>query len=356
MSSWDPQASPGLVLPVAARAAPAHRPGPVRGGDGGLRARCLHPQGRRPGQGARRRVGDLQERGVADLRRARRGPEAFRNRPLDHIEFPYVFLDATYVKGRVRGRVVSRAVVIATGVTATGDREVLGVDVGDSEDGAFWTAFLQDLKDRGLTGVQLVISDPHPGLSPAIRAVFVGAVVATLPCALHAQRARQGPQGLRRHGRRRYPNDLRPTRRRPRPHPARRGRPHARGPVPRGRRHAPRRRRDLLAFTAFPMRTGARSPRRTRSSGSTRRSSAAPTSSASSPTTPPWSASSAPSSSRPHDDWAIAERRYLTEESMAHIGTAATSRRRHSPSPPDTLTYVDDHKGHRPTPLHGARS
>jgi putative transposase len=67
--------------------------------------------------------------------------EAFRSRTLGHVGFPYVFCDATYVKGRVRGRVVSRAVVVATGVTANGDREVLGVDVGDSEDGAFWTAF-----------------------------------------------------------------------------------------------------------------------------------------------------------------------------------------------------------------------
>jgi hypothetical protein len=56
-----------------------------------------------------------------------------RNRPLEHVEFPYVFADATYVKGRVNSRVVSRAVVVATGVTATGDREVLGVAVGDSE-------------------------------------------------------------------------------------------------------------------------------------------------------------------------------------------------------------------------------
>ena len=69
--------------------------------------------------------------------------DAFRDRPLDHVEFPYVFVDATYVKGRVGGRVVSRAVVIATGVTMTGDREVLGCDVGDSEDGAFWTAFFR---------------------------------------------------------------------------------------------------------------------------------------------------------------------------------------------------------------------
>jgi len=101
--------------------------------------------------------------------------KAFRDRPLDHAQFIYVFLDATYVKGRVRGRVVSRAVVIATGVTSSGDREVLGIDVGDSEDGAFWTAFLKGLRARGLTGVQLVISDHHLGLKSAIGAVFVGA-------------------------------------------------------------------------------------------------------------------------------------------------------------------------------------
>ena len=101
--------------------------------------------------------------------------KAFRDRPLDHVAFPYVFLDATYVKGRVRGRVVSRAVVIATGVTALGDREVLGIDVGDSEDGAFWAAFLKGLRARGLTGVELVISDHHLGLKQAIGAVFVGA-------------------------------------------------------------------------------------------------------------------------------------------------------------------------------------
>jgi putative transposase len=112
--------------------------------------------------------------------------DAFRARPLDHIGFPYVFVDATYLKGRVRGRVVSRAVVIATGVTATGDREVLGVDVGDSEDGAFWTAFLKGLRARGLGGVQLVISDHHLGLKTAIGAVFVGA--AWQRCRVHFMR------------------------------------------------------------------------------------------------------------------------------------------------------------------------
>jgi len=100
---------------------------------------------------------------------------AFRSRSLAHTVFPYVFVDATYLKARVDGRVVSRAVVLATGVTADGGREVLGLDVGDSEDGAFWTAFLRSLKARGLAGVQLVISDAHTGLKQAIAAVMVGA-------------------------------------------------------------------------------------------------------------------------------------------------------------------------------------
>jgi putative transposase len=111
---------------------------------------------------------------------------AFRARPLGHVEFPYVFLDATYLKGRVGGQVVSRAVVVATGVTATGDREVLGVAVGDSEDGAFWTAFLQGLRARGLAGVQLVISDHHLGLKAAIASVFIGA--AWQRCRVHFMR------------------------------------------------------------------------------------------------------------------------------------------------------------------------
>jgi len=100
---------------------------------------------------------------------------AFRSRSLAHTAFPYLFLDATYLKARVDGRVVSRAVVIATAVTADGGREVLGLDVGDSEDGAFWTAFLRSLKARGLAGVQLVVSDAHTGLKQAVAAVMAGA-------------------------------------------------------------------------------------------------------------------------------------------------------------------------------------
>ena len=100
---------------------------------------------------------------------------AFRERRLDHVAFPYVFLDATYVKAHEGPSVVSKAIVIATGVTATGDREVLGVAVGDSEDGAFWTAFARSLRGRGLGGVRLVISDAHQGLKTAIATVFLGA-------------------------------------------------------------------------------------------------------------------------------------------------------------------------------------
>src|SRR5690606_28093930 len=99
---------------------------------------------------------------------------AFRERRLDHTGFPYVFCDATYIKARVDGRVASRAVVVATGVAADGTREVLGVDVGDSEDEVFWTAFLRSLRARGLSGVRLVISDAHEGWRAAFRKTLQG--------------------------------------------------------------------------------------------------------------------------------------------------------------------------------------
>ncbi len=101
---------------------------------------------------------------------------AFRTRRLDHVEFPYVYLDATYLHVRNNtSQVTSMAVVIATGITATGSREVLGVDVGDSEDEAFWRGFLRSLKSRGLGGVRMVISDQHAGLVAALRRSFQGA-------------------------------------------------------------------------------------------------------------------------------------------------------------------------------------
>lgn len=109
-----------------------------------------------------------------------------RERRLDHIPFVYLWLDATYVHVREHHHVVSKAVVIATGLRADGRREVLGVDVGDSENETFWTEFLRDLKDRGLAGVRLVTSDAHAGLRAAIRRVFQGA--SWQRCRVHAMR------------------------------------------------------------------------------------------------------------------------------------------------------------------------
>ena len=101
---------------------------------------------------------------------------AFRTRPLDHTEFPYVYLDATYLHVRNQtSQVVSMAVIVATGIAADGSREVLGLDVGDSEDETFWRGFLVALKQRGLIGVKLVISDQHSGLVKALKRSFQGA-------------------------------------------------------------------------------------------------------------------------------------------------------------------------------------
>jgi transposase-like protein len=99
---------------------------------------------------------------------------AFRTRRLDG-EYPYLFLDATFEKVRENGRVISMAVLIAVGVRSTGEREVVGVDVGPSEDHEFWLQFLRQLASRGLSGVRVVISDSHLGLKQAVAQVFVGA-------------------------------------------------------------------------------------------------------------------------------------------------------------------------------------
>src|SRR3982074_352537 len=99
--------------------------------------------------------------------------ERFRTRKLDG-RYPFCWLDATFLKVRQEHRVVSMAVVIAVGVNCDGQREVLGLDVGPSEDGAFWLAFLCSLVARGLSGVKLVTSDSHQGLKSAIAAVLQG--------------------------------------------------------------------------------------------------------------------------------------------------------------------------------------
>jgi putative transposase len=97
--------------------------------------------------------------------------QAFLNRPIEG-DWPYLWIDATYVKVRQAGRVVSVAVIVAVGANSDGRREVLGMDVGPSEAETFWTEFLRKLARRGLRGVKLVISDAHEGLKAAISKVL----------------------------------------------------------------------------------------------------------------------------------------------------------------------------------------
>jgi putative transposase len=100
---------------------------------------------------------------------------AFRQRPLDAGPYTFVWVDALTVKVREDGRVVNVHALVATGVNADGHREILGLDVASAEDGAGWLAFLRGLVARGLSGVQLVISDAHPGLTAAIGSALPGA-------------------------------------------------------------------------------------------------------------------------------------------------------------------------------------
>ena len=163
----DPEAAQGLVLPVDPRAPPPDRPGPVRGGDGGLRPRRLDPQRRRPGRRARRRLRHLQVRGVSDLRRrstrssARSAPGAWTtsSSPTSISTRP------TCTCATPPRQVISMAVVVATGITADGSREVLGLDVGDSEDETFWRGFLRSLKSAAWAGCSWSSPTSTPGWS-----------------------------------------------------------------------------------------------------------------------------------------------------------------------------------------------
>lgn len=101
--------------------------------------------------------------------------EAFRGRPLDAGPYPFLWLDAMEIKSREEGRVVNVTAVMAIAVNADGHREILGIDVVTCEDGAGWLAFLRDLVSRRLRGVELVVSDAHPGLKDAIGSVLPGA-------------------------------------------------------------------------------------------------------------------------------------------------------------------------------------
>ena len=116
--------------------------------------------------------------------------EAFRTRSLAEIACPYLWLDATYLKVREGGRVVSMAVLVATGVALTGERRVLGLELSAGHDeGSAWPRFVRSLVERGLHGVRLVISDDHAGLVKAIDEQFLGA--AWQRCRVHLTRNAQ---------------------------------------------------------------------------------------------------------------------------------------------------------------------
>jgi putative transposase len=121
---------------------------------------------------------------------------AFLNRPLEG-DWPYVWIDATYIKARESGRVVSLAAIVAVGVNSDGRREVLGLDIAPSEAEPFWTEFLRKLRRRGLRGVKLVVSDSHEGIKAAVAKVLHAS---WQRCRVHFMRnalAHAGRQGRR---------------------------------------------------------------------------------------------------------------------------------------------------------------
>jgi putative transposase len=122
--------------------------------------------------------------------------KAFLSRPIEG-DWPYLWIDATYVKVRESGRIVSVAVIVAVGVNSDGRREVLGMDIGPSEAETFWTEFLRKLARRGLRGVKLVISDAHEGIKTAVAKVLHAS---WQRCRVHFMRnvlAHAGRQGRR---------------------------------------------------------------------------------------------------------------------------------------------------------------
>ena len=172
----DPEAATGLVLPgLAAAAPPPGRAGPgLRGGHRRTCSGCRRGGWRSwSSSSASRRLSKSQVSEMAEHLDAQ--VEAFRNRPLDAGPYTFVWVDALTMKVREDGRTVNVHALIAVGVNADGHREVLGLDVASAEDGAGWLAFLRGLVARGLSGVQLVISDAHPGLVDAIGAALPGA-------------------------------------------------------------------------------------------------------------------------------------------------------------------------------------
>ena len=166
-----PEASQGQLFSRLSRAAAAGREGADRRHPGSLRPRRLDPLGRRSGQG------DGQDAAISKSQVSRLCEEidgkvkAFLDRPIEG-DWPYLWIDATYVKARDNGRIVSAAVIVAVGVNSDGRREVLGMDIGPSEAETFWTEFLRKLRRRGLRGVKLVVSDAHEGIKAAVAKIM----------------------------------------------------------------------------------------------------------------------------------------------------------------------------------------
>ena len=211
--------------------------------------------------------------------------ELFRQRPLEGA-YPYLWLDAKQVKVRDHGRVVSKAVVVAYAVHESGVREVIGLDVGEVESGAFWVEFLRSLKQRGLDGVRLAISDQHEGLKGAIARVLG---CPWQRCTVHFTRdmvmhCRRDQRGLVAAALREIFNAEGYEQAKERvTHVLER----LSDVAPKVCSCSRRPRRTCSPSTGCRPSTGPSSAPRIRWSGSTRRSAAGPTSSGSSPTTPP---------------------------------------------------------------------
>ena len=221
-SAPHPETQAGQLLPALPRAAQDVREGPRRRHPGGLGRRRFHPARRRPGAApwacpasapgsaafppgasttwcrpwacpasAKSTVSKLCK-DIDDR------VNAFLDRPLVG-DWPYLWLDATYLKQREGGRIVSVAAIIAVAANTDGKREIVGLHIGPSEAETFWATFLKSLVRRGLRGVKLVISDAHEGLKAAIRAGH-GRVLAKVSRSLDAERPFLRRQGSAEHG------------------------------------------------------------------------------------------------------------------------------------------------------------
>ena len=199
----DPEAAEGELLPRLSGAAADGREGADGSDPGGLHPGRVDPLGRRPGAGH----GDVRHLQEPEPAPAKAGVsrlcgeiddriQSFLDRPLEG-DWPYLWLDATYLKVRQAGRIVSVAVTVAVAVNDRGRREVLGMAIGASEAETFWTGFLRSLTRRGLRGVKLVIADDHKGLKAAATRIL-GATAQR--CRVHFMRnllAHAGKQGRR---------------------------------------------------------------------------------------------------------------------------------------------------------------